>query len=140
MIDALKSIRIEGLSHADMLELRDFQSQRKSPQSDITIGEVTLPPHKLGEPVTFFVIASLTAAGIGVVGAWLLKKRTKTDILYTSTVVDSDGTTRVETLSMSRSESDPPSPEFMEKLSSLTKLPVSGLEKLMTETDDGEEG
>ena len=132
MSDELKNVRIEGLSHADILELREFLDQRKRDHSDIAIVENTLPPHRLGEPVTFVVIAALTASGIGVIGAWLLKKRTRTDVRYTLTAINSDGTTRVETLELSRSESEAPSPEFMEKLSAVTSLPVGDLTTLIT--------
>ena len=131
---APKEIRIEGLSESDALDIRESLDTWSVKASEILIKENSLPPHKLGEPVTFILVAAITSAAIGIVGAWLLKKEKQSSLHYTLTLEYADGTKKTETLILKRSESEAPSPELIEKLSSITNLPTDDLVKLITQS------
>jgi hypothetical protein len=114
-------LSLRGLSYSDAAELQRLL-EAPHPKADGEIKEEVLPSHKLGEPVTLFLVASATTALIGVVGTYLNKKRKTSDLRYTIEIEYPDGTKRTETLALSRSESEPPPPELVAKLADMTKL------------------
>jgi hypothetical protein len=130
---AAQSIKIEGLSDADAAELKALLSGHAD-GADIAVKSTPLPPHKFGEPATFFVVATLTAAAITVLGAWLLKKRRRSRVHYSVTTSYVDGSVRTELLDLDQSESEAPPAELIEKLSSASHLPAEQIIKLLSQS------
>jgi hypothetical protein len=124
---ALTTIRIAGLSQADAADLEELVEERSVPAEAVRLEEEALPTHRLGEPITFLLVAAATTAGIGTLGSFLMKKRKSENLRYTVEVVYADGTTKREVLELSRSASDAPDPEVIEKLAAITKLPIEQL-------------
>jgi hypothetical protein len=118
------TIRLVGLSHADAAELEDLLEDHAVDAGDVHVEEEELPSNRLGEPVTFILLASITMAALGVLGAFLMKKRTREDVRYSVTVRSSDGTTTSQLLEFTRSTAQAPDAEVIEKLAAITRVPV----------------
>jgi hypothetical protein len=129
--EQLATIRLTGLDRADAADLEDVLAEHALAPDELRIEEETLPPHRLGEPVTFILLAGITMATIGVLGAFLMKRRTREALRYSVEVTYPDGTRKVEVLELSRNESEAPDPEVIEKLAEITRLPADRVSALL---------
>lgn len=132
--DRTGTIRLLNLTRAEARDLERFVSSVKDiPEENFQFIEETLPEGRLGEPVTIIVVASLTAAAIGVLGAWLLKNRTKTSFRYHVVTEHPDGTKETADIKYTQQASEAPSKEILEQLASITKIPVKEIANYFSE-------
>ena len=124
-------IRLTGLSRAEAADLEDLLGKTPLGDEELRLEEESLPSHRLGEPVTFILLASVSMAAIGVLGSFLMKRREREDLRYSVEVVYPDGTKKTEILELSRRQSEAPDPELVEKLAAMTSLPVDRLAAML---------
>lgn len=124
------SIRIAGLSRTEANDIEDLLD-RHPEVDDVRLEEQALPSYRLGEPITFLLLAAAIPSAIAVVGAFLMKRRTRQDIRYQVVVESPDGTKRTETLELSRRDSQQPDPEVIEALASITGVPFEQVVKAL---------
>jgi hypothetical protein len=124
-------LTLKGLTEEDAAEINEILAKNPDAASDIRLVEEVLPAHKLGEPATFFLLATATMAGIGVLGAFLMKKRKTLDVHVSVAVQNPDGSRSSERIDISQSDSEAPPADVIEKLSSITKLSSEQIKGLL---------
>jgi hypothetical protein len=124
-------ITVAGVTEDEAAEVDSVLQSLKVPAAEAHLEKQGLPPHKLGEPATFLLIAYATSLGFGVLATFLNKRRRKGHLRLTVTVENPDGSKRTEALEGSWSDSESPSPELVEKLSSMTKLSSDEIKGLL---------
>ena len=124
-------IRLTGLTRSEAADLEDLLGESSLAGDELRLEEESLPAHRLGEPVTFILLASVSMAAIGVLGSFLMKRREREDVRYSVEVVYPDGTKKTEILELSRRQSEAPDPELVEKLAAMTSLPVDRLAAIL---------
>ena len=128
-----KVIRLANLTRSDVAELKAIleSSGVDLPKQEFQFVDEELTPGRLGEPAALILVASITSLVVGVLGAWLMKKRSDTAIVYTIEVDYTDGTKRVSKLEIKQSTSDPPSEEVLKQLATITHFPIEQTKALM---------
>jgi len=123
-MDAAASIRIAGLTPLDELELA-----KQFPPGSVTFEEEALSGAKHGEPMTLFLVATVTSATLGVLAAWLMKDTTSDRIKKRVETTDAKGRKRVETLDINLRTSKSPKTDVLKALAKLCRVDLGALEK-----------
>lgn len=127
----ITQIRITGLSRVEANDIEDILEARPETHDGVRLEEQTLPSYRLGEPVTFILLAVATSSAVAALGAFLMKRRAHETIRYQVIVEYADGGRRTETLEFSRKISDQPDPEVIEALASLTGVTAEQITKAL---------
>ena len=135
MTETLALLQIPGLGAADAAELRLAISDLNV-AGDVRIEKSTASSRRLGEPVTFILIGTLTLATLKIVTSFLLKPRKRTKLTYNVEVINADGSRRVETLQLDQSESDNIDSDVINALARITGLPTEEIKKAIETSEN----
>ena len=114
-------IRVPGLTRLDVLELKEA-----FPEAKVSFEKTGGTDVKQGELATVAVI-TLSAIGLKMLAAWLLKSRTTDVVEKTIEIVNADGSTRTERIKVNLARSTAPDAKVVDSLSKILDFDMSQL-------------
>lgn len=124
------SVIIEGLDKVEYLALEDELTQ-----TNLDLRVIDEDEQKYGEPGTIIAIAAIGTLVLPPLLVWLARHRRKFTVTEQEERELQDGTRITRTLTITATESGPPSAETLEKLAKFQNVPLKQLQDLFANAD-----